>query len=139
VVEQLMTNLNILAEFGAKHFLLNTIPDPADESLVALLEPFKIHNQLFKKSVDDFVKKFNVNVNVFEADKEFPTFTSKKFQEETGITKGFDEPCIPLEVPQINSSTPVCDNPELFLLFDKNHPTTKVHQFIASLIFGFYS
>src|SRR5688572_30069184 len=136
VVKQIMKDLQILVNFGAKHILMNTLPYLTIGELAKLTKSFKVHNRELKKSIKRFLESHDVTIELIEVDKEFSKFTSKRFQEETGITKGFD-PCIPLQAEQVNKNSVVCDEPEKFIFFDNNgHITTKVHEFFASLILG---
>ena len=130
VVAQIIENLRILAEVGAKKLLVGTMRC----GLLPLTERFETHDRLLKEALDIFAENHNVTLYLFQADKLFGSLPSKRFQKETGITKGFGEPCIPFYFFEINNTTTVCEHQELFLLFDKTHPTTKVHEFVASFL-----
>src|ERR1044071_3359712 len=86
VVKQILKNLQILVNFGAKHILMNTLPYPTNGKLAKLTKPFRVHNRELKKSIKRFLESHNVIIELIEIDKEFTKFTSKRFQEETGLT-----------------------------------------------------
>ena len=149
IVDNLSSALTTLAEVGALNFLVPNLPDlgtiPLSRSLgndaVATLNDLtEEHNTLLEESLEELNQTFDANFMLFDVNalfKDFIVSVDLNHNEfgKFGFTNVTDN-CSGTNFPTISTSEDnlnlcLSNNPDTFLWWDNQHPTSAAHKFIA--------
>ncbi|PKC02598.1 hypothetical protein RhiirA5_402328 [Rhizophagus irregularis] len=144
VVGNLYEQWEVLANFGAKHILINKffnlkyLPRPPKNGRLKyviknLLSRFitRLHNAAIDFYVWLFrMKHKNVKLYILPMDKIWEEFQKPSVKKELGITD-YENPCVVREDKGNTTTYTVCSNPGQHFYWDYIHPSTKIHRYVG--------